>query len=94
MYSPDGEVAGYGLFWADAVIGVGLVEPMRTEERYMGMGIARHLLADGLDRMAGAGCSRLKVTHTVGNEAARRLYLGAAFRPQSLSRAYARGRIA
>jgi GNAT superfamily N-acetyltransferase len=94
VYAPEGEVAGYGLFWVDPVTRVGLVEPMRTEDRYMGMGIARHLLAEGLQRLATAGSSPLKVTHAVGNEAARRLYLGAGFRPQLLSRAYARGRVA
>ena len=94
VYAPDGEVAGYGLFWADPVTGVGLVEPMRTEDRYMGMGIAGHLLAQGLDRLATAGCSRLKVSHIVGNEAAERLYLGAGFRPQSSSRPYRRDPVA
>jgi RimJ/RimL family protein N-acetyltransferase len=94
VYASDGEVAGYGLFWADPVTGVGLVEPMRTEDRYMGMGIAGHLLAEGLDRLATVGCSRLKVTHIVGNEAAERLYLGAGFHPQSSSRSYRRARVA
>jgi len=28
--APGGEIAGYGLFWADPVTGVGLVEPMMT----------------------------------------------------------------
>jgi predicted N-acetyltransferase YhbS len=94
VYASDGGVAGYGLFWPDPVTGVGLVEPMRTEDQYMGIGIASHLLAEGLDRLATAGCSRLKVSRIVGNEAAERLYLGAGFRPQSTERAYVRGRIA
>jgi predicted N-acetyltransferase YhbS len=73
--APNGEVAGYGLFWADLVTGVGLVEPMRTEQAWQGRGIAAHLLATGLGRLASAGCDRLKVSNDIG------LYLRAGFRP-------------
>jgi RimJ/RimL family protein N-acetyltransferase len=90
VYAPNGEVAAYGLFWHDLVTGVGLVEPMRTEDKYQGMGLARHVLAEGLDRLAALGCSRLKVTYIVGNEASRRLYRGAGFNPDSTSRTYRR----
>jgi GNAT superfamily N-acetyltransferase len=88
--APHGDVAGYALFWADPITRVGLVEPMRTEERYQGRGIARHLLAEGLERLAASGCSVLKVTYIEGNEPARRLYLGAGFRPDFVSRTYRR----
>jgi RimJ/RimL family protein N-acetyltransferase len=75
VYAPRGELAAYGLFWADAATGVGLVEPMRTE---------------GLDRLAPARCQRFKVSYVLGNEASRRLYLAAGFRPWSTSRTYRR----
>jgi GNAT superfamily N-acetyltransferase len=81
VYAPSGELAGYALFWADLETGVGMVEPMRTEDKFQGMGLGRHLLGSGLDLLARAGCSRLKVCHLKGNERARRLYLGAGFRP-------------
>jgi predicted N-acetyltransferase YhbS len=71
----DGEVAGYGLFWPDPVTGVGLVEPIRVEEQHQGHGIASHLVALGLNRLAGLGCQRFKV----GND--RDLYRRAGFRP-------------
>jgi GNAT superfamily N-acetyltransferase len=58
IYDSNGEVAAYGLFWADPVTGVGLVEPMRTEDRYQRRGLGRCLLAAGLDRLAGEGYSR------------------------------------
>ena len=90
VHAPDGGVAAYGLFWADTVTGVGLVEPMRTEDRYQRMGLARGVLAEGLDRLARAGCARFKVSYLVGNEASRRLYLGAGFRPESSARTYCR----
>jgi GNAT superfamily N-acetyltransferase len=92
VYASNGDVAAYGLFWADPVTGVGLVEPMRTEAAYQGLGLARHVLATGLDRLAARGCSRLKVSYLPGNEAARRLYLGVGFRPGSTSRTYRRQR--
>jgi GNAT superfamily N-acetyltransferase len=71
--APDGTVAGYGLFWADPVTRVGLVEPMRTEQEHQRRGIASYLLAAGLDRLAAAGCERLKVSNDLG------LYLRAGF---------------
>jgi RimJ/RimL family protein N-acetyltransferase len=92
VYTPDGDVAAYGLFWADPVTGVGLVEPMRTEDAYQGQGLARHVLATGLELLAAHGCSRLKVSYLAGNEAARRLYLGAGFRRDAISRTYRRKR--
>lgn len=88
VYAPDGEVAAYGVFWADLVTGVGLVEPMRTEDRYQGMGLGRHVLTTGLNRLAALGCQRFKVSYVTGNDASRRLYLGVGFRPESTSRTY------
>jgi GNAT superfamily N-acetyltransferase len=73
--APDGRVAGYGLFWADPVTRVGLVEPMRTEDEFQRQGIASHVLAVGLDLLARHGCERLKVSNDIP------LYLRAGFRP-------------
>jgi GNAT superfamily N-acetyltransferase len=64
--APDGTTAAYGLFWADPVTGVGLVEPMRTEDGHQGRGIASHLLAAGLHLLSAAGCDRLKVSNDLG----------------------------
>jgi predicted N-acetyltransferase YhbS len=72
---PDGLVAGYGLFWPDPVTGVGLVEPMRTQQGHEGRGIASHLIGVGLDGLAARGCERLKVCND------RDLYQRAGFRP-------------
>ncbi len=73
--APDGEAAGYGLFWADPVTSVGLLEPLRTEDDYQRRGIASHIVAAGLDRLAALGCRRLKVANDLG------IYLRAGFRP-------------
>lgn len=61
--------------WADPVTRVGLVEPMRTEHGHERRGIASHLLAHGLARLAAHGCTRL----TVGNDLG--IYLRAGFAP-------------
>jgi GNAT superfamily N-acetyltransferase len=81
-----GEAAGYALFWFDPVTKVGLVEPMRVEDAYQQRGLARAMLAAGLDRVALRGASRLKVGY--GTDVARRLYVGAGFRATSPSRSY------
>jgi GNAT superfamily N-acetyltransferase len=73
--APDGRAAGYGLFWADPITGIGLVEPMRTEQAHQRRGIASYILAEGLERLAAHGCQRLKVSNDIG------LYLRAGFRP-------------
>jgi GNAT superfamily N-acetyltransferase len=83
VVAPDGQIAGYAMFWPDAHTEVGLVEPMRVEDTHGGRGIGGALLRSGLDRLADRGCTRLKVSHDVQNEPARRLYLGAGFRPQT-----------
>jgi predicted N-acetyltransferase YhbS len=77
---PDGDIAAYAMFWADTRTGVGLVEPMRVEDAHAGRGVARALLGAGLDRLAARGSKRLKVSHVVDNEPARRLYHAAGFR--------------
>ena len=89
--APDGSIAAYGLFWADPVTGVGLVEPMRTEDDHQHRGLAGHLLRSGLDRLARRGCTRMKVSYYEANEPARLLYTGAGFAPHTRSWTYRRG---
>jgi GNAT superfamily N-acetyltransferase len=84
VQAPGGDVAAYGLFWADWVTGVGLVEPMRTEERYWRKGLARHVLTTGLDRLAARGCTRFKVGSGID------LYVGVGFTPQGPDQTYLR----
>jgi RimJ/RimL family protein N-acetyltransferase len=99
LYRPDldlwvedveGRVAAYGLFWLDPVTGVGLVEPMRTEEMYWRRGLARHVLTAGLSRLASLGATRAKVSYESANPAAKDLYIGSGFQGQSSSREYRR----
>jgi predicted N-acetyltransferase YhbS len=48
---------------------------MRTEDAFQRRGIASHLLASGLERLAQLGCRQLKVSSDIP------LYLRAGFRP-------------
>ena len=61
VLAPDGTVAGYALFWHDPVTGVGLVEPVRVEDAHAGRGIGYAMISAGLDRLAHAGATRLKI---------------------------------
>lgn len=84
--SPDGEAAGRALFWFDPVTKVGLLEPMRVDEAYQRRGLARALIAAGLERLAARGARRMKVGYSV--EAARALYTGSGFQVTATSRSY------
>ena len=98
LYRPDldlalrdgDQLAGYALFWADPVTGVGLLEPMRIEDAYQGRGLGKVLTAAGLDRLAAAGCTQLKVGFELSNEAAVRLYTWAGYRARSTTRNWIR----
>jgi GNAT superfamily N-acetyltransferase len=61
VLAPEGSVAAYSLFWHDPVTGVGLVEPVRVEDEHAGRGIGYAMISAGLDRLARAGATRLKV---------------------------------
>jgi hypothetical protein len=88
--APDGSVAAYGLFWPDPVTSVGLVEPMRTEDAHQSRGLARHVLTAGVERLAAAGCSRMKVTYMDDNPVSKHVYVSSGFRPTSYCHSYRR----
>jgi predicted N-acetyltransferase YhbS len=86
LESTDGEVAGYALFWFDPVTKVGLLEPMRVEEPYQRLGLARALIGVGLERLVERGAERAKVGFA--SDAGFRLYTGSGFRPTSTTTSY------
>jgi predicted N-acetyltransferase YhbS len=61
VLAADGSVAGYALFWLDPVTGVGLVEPVRVEDEHASRGIGYAMISAGLDHLARAGATRLKI---------------------------------
>jgi GNAT superfamily N-acetyltransferase len=90
LYRPDldlvvhdrhDHVAAYGLFWCDPETGVGVVEPMRTEDDHQQRGLARHVLTSGIDLLARAGAERIKICFEPGNAASSHLYLSVGFEP-------------
>jgi GNAT superfamily N-acetyltransferase len=80
----NGDVAGYALFWFDEITSVGMLEPMRVEDRYQRRGLARVLLTNGLDRLVLSGARRLKVGFS--GDAGRALYLDSGFVQTSIDR--------
>jgi hypothetical protein len=79
VYSAEGELAGYSLYWFDPVTLVGYVEPMRCEEPFQRQGIANFMLGEGLRRLVELGSTRLKVSSDL------HLYLQAGFQPTTHS---------
>jgi predicted N-acetyltransferase YhbS len=84
----DGTIAGCAVFWFDEVTGVGMLEPMRVEDAYQRRGLARSLLAVGLDRLATKGTRRFKVGFD--SEAGRNLYCSSGFVEPSVVRVHRR----
>ncbi len=82
----DGRVAGYSLFWFDPMTKVGLVEPVRVEDEFQRRGLARTMLAAGIDRLAARGVERVKISY--GSETAASTYLDTGFRPMSTATWY------
>jgi predicted N-acetyltransferase YhbS len=77
VVTDDGDVAGYSLYWADPVTGVGLVEPVRVEDDFQRRGLARAMLTAGIDRLVARGARRVKISYR--SEAAGALYAGLGF---------------
>lgn len=103
LYRPDldllildqhDQVAAYGLFWLDPQTAIGLVEPMRTESAHQRRGLAHHLLAAGMSRLAHAGAQRIKLCYSPGNQAARDLYLSHGFVPHQQTAVFSQRELA
>ena len=81
VYSDTADVAAYGLFWFDPVSQTGQVEPMRTNDDHQRRGLARHVLTAGVDRLAAAGATRIKICYEDDNPASGPLYRDVGFEP-------------
>lgn len=99
LYRPDldlcvrtaeGEVAAYCLCWLDPGNGVGLFEPVRTEDAHQRRGIGRALMVEGIRRLMANGATLIKVTRAATSESAKGLYEGVGFVPAFTKLPYAR----
>lgn len=90
VVTADGAVCAHALCWLDRRNGIGLVEPLRTEDAYQRQGLARALLAEGVARLADGGARLVKVSHARDNAAARALYEDAGFIPAFAKLGYGR----
>ena len=88
MQTVDGRVAGYSLYRFDPATRVGLVEPVRVEDEYARLGLARAMLTVGIDRLARGGAQRIKMGFE--SEAVAALYQGVGV-PTYLDRHLVRG---
>ena len=85
-----GTVAAYCLCWLDTRNGVGLFEPVRTEDEWQRRGLGRALMAEGIRRLMAGGATLIKVAHEANNPASKGLYLGAGFHDDFYERHYIR----
>lgn len=84
--SPDGQPAGYSLFWFDPVTRVGLIEPVRVHDDYQRKGLARAMVTHGIHRLVAKGAERIKVSWET--EGAGALYSSVGFQQQSTTTWY------
>ncbi len=84
----SGDVAGYGLFWFDPTLAIGMVEPMRTVDAHQRRGLARHIIAEGINRLFELGAERVKICWEPDNDAAVNLYRGIGFEPVRITDSY------
>lgn len=82
----DGRIAGYSLYWFDPITKLGLVEPVRVEDEFQRLGLARAMLSAGIERLAARGAERIKISYQT--EAAAALYQGIGFRQTSTATWY------
>ena len=80
VIAPDARIAAECICWIDQVNGIGVFEPVRTQEGFQRRGLARAMMAEGLRRMAARGVRWAKVSHMQSNTGAASLYRAVGFR--------------
>jgi hypothetical protein len=70
VVAPDARIAAECICWVDPINGIGIFEPVRTQEGFQRRGLARAMMAEGLCRMAACGVRWAKVSHFQSNTGA------------------------
>jgi ribosomal protein S18 acetylase RimI-like enzyme len=79
---PAGRAVAECIFWVDDVNRIGVFEPVATAPSHRRLGIARAMLAHGLERTRRHGVRLAKVSFESTNAAARGLYFSLGFQPR------------
>ena len=77
--TPDGRVAGFAMFWPDTALSLAQFEPVGVDPDFQRLGIARALIATGLELLAARGIRRARVMTNGSNAAAIACYLACGF---------------
>jgi mycothiol synthase len=79
----DGRLAGFCIGWLATIAGrvEAQIEPVGVHPNFQGQGLGRALIAENLRRFQAAGAERAHIEVDGNNDAARRLYASAGFRP-------------
>jgi mycothiol synthase len=77
-----GAVAAFALVWPDEATGLALFEPVGTHPAYQRRGLARALLAHGLDQLQAAGMRAARINVAAKNQPAAALYQSLGFVPR------------
>lgn len=89
VLDPNDEPAAFAMFWHDATTQTGVIEPLGTHEEHRKLGLARHILTVGIDRLAEAGATRISVGYEPDNPASGHLYRSVGFEPSQHTDVYA-----
>lgn len=80
VVAPDGRFAAFCVTWFDDLNKTGLFEPVGTHYDFRRMGLATHLMYEGMRRMKAIGLEMAIVAHEVDNEASTNLYASLGFK--------------
>jgi ribosomal protein S18 acetylase RimI-like enzyme len=88
--APDGSLAAFAMAWWDEDARIGEFEPVGTHPDHQRRGLARALLAWGLDRYSERGARVVQVYSDAANPASEALYEAVGFRRRAFHRRYER----
>ena len=89
VLTEEDEAAGWGMFWHDPTTGMGVVEPMRTDDDHQQKGLGRHILTSGVARLRTAGAGPVSIGYEPYNPSSGHLYRSVGFEPNASTALFA-----